>query len=64
MRCLGKAAEYKDNETGAHVVRMNHYSRIVALALGLTEQEWEIVRQHTVIGAQILGDHPSGLLRA
>lgn len=29
----------------------------------LTEQEWEIMRQHTVIGAQILGDHPSGLLR-
>src|SRR5690606_16102419 len=37
VRCLGKAAEYKDNETGAHVLRMSHYSRIVALALGLSD---------------------------
>ncbi|MFG1345528.1 HD domain-containing phosphohydrolase [Xanthobacter autotrophicus DSM 431] len=29
----------------------------------LTEEEWAIMRQHTVIGARILGDHPSGLLR-
>lgn len=26
---LGKAAEYKDNETGMHVVRMAHYSRTI-----------------------------------
>ena len=34
---LGRAAEYKDNETGLHVVRMSHYSRILALAAGLGE---------------------------
>lgn len=31
---LGRAAEYKDNETGLHVMRMSHYSRILALAAG------------------------------
>jgi putative two-component system response regulator len=30
IRCLGRAAEYKDNETGMHVLRMSEYSRIVA----------------------------------
>ncbi len=34
IRRLGRAAEYKDNETGMHVVRMSHYSRLVALASG------------------------------
>ncbi|SDJ98116.1 response regulator [Billgrantia gudaonensis] len=29
---LGRAAEYKDNETGLHVIRMSHYSRLIALA--------------------------------
>src|SRR5690606_23753871 len=88
--------EYKDNETGTHVIRMSHYARLLALAMGygehaadellhaapmhdigkigipdailskpgkLTADEWLIMRQHTVIGAKILGDHPSGLLR-
>jgi putative two-component system response regulator len=36
---LGLAAEYKDNETGLHVIRMSHYSRILGLALGMTETE-------------------------
>ena len=31
---LGRAAEYKDNETGLHVIRMSHYSRLIAEALG------------------------------
>lgn len=35
---LGRAAEYKDNETGLHVVRMSHYSRVLALAYGFPEQ--------------------------
>jgi putative two-component system response regulator len=93
---LGTAAEYKDNETGLHVVRMSHYAKTLALAVGysqaaaedllhaapmhdvgkigipdailqkpgkLTEDEWKIMRQHTEIGARIIGDHPSGLLR-
>jgi len=34
---LGRAAEYKDNETGMHVMRMSHISKILALALGFNE---------------------------
>ncbi|MGA8138002.1 MULTISPECIES: HD domain-containing phosphohydrolase [Pseudomonas] len=92
---LGTAAEFKDNETGLHVIRMSHFAQTLALAAGysryaaddllhaapmhdvgkigipdailqkpgkLTEDEWQIMRQHTVIGAKIIGDHPSGLL--
>ena len=31
---LGRAAEYKDNETGMHVIRMSHFSQLLALAAG------------------------------
>lgn len=36
---LGRAVEYKDNETGMHVIRMSHYSRILGLAAGMSETE-------------------------
>ncbi|MET0322089.1 MAG: two-component system response regulator [Duganella sp.] len=36
---LGLAAEYKDNETGLHVIRMSHYARVLGVALGMSEQE-------------------------
>lgn len=38
---LGRAAEYKDNETGMHVLRMSHYSRLLARAYGFTEDAAE-----------------------
>lgn len=92
---LGRAAEYKDNETGLHVLRMSHYSQILARAAGcgeqqaeellhaapmhdvgklgipdailrkqgpLTEDEWTLMRRHPQMGAEILGEHESGLL--
>ncbi|WP_313070332.1 HD domain-containing phosphohydrolase [Melaminivora sp.] len=31
---LGRAAEYKDNETGMHVIRMSHFAHRLALVLG------------------------------
>ncbi len=34
IRRLGRAAEFKDNETGLHVIRMSHYSRLIAEAMG------------------------------
>jgi len=34
---LGRAAEYKDNETGLHVIRMSHYSQLIALEAGMGE---------------------------
>jgi len=38
---LGRAAEYKDNETGRHVLRMSHYAQILARATGWGEQQAE-----------------------
>lgn len=35
--CLSRAAEYKDEDTAQHIERMSHYSRIVALKMGLEE---------------------------
>lgn len=32
---LGLAAEYKDNETGMHVIRMSQFSRMLGLAAGM-----------------------------
>ncbi|ASI93194.1 response regulator [Vibrio mediterranei] len=42
---LGRAAEYKDNETGMHVVRMSHYSRILASQLNVSNRWVELVFQ-------------------
>src|SRR5690606_34718221 len=38
IQCLGQASEYKDHETGSHVMRMSHYSRILAEAAGYDQQ--------------------------
>jgi putative two-component system response regulator len=40
---LGRAAEYKDNETGMHVLRMSHYSKELALAYGFSDEQAEIL---------------------
>jgi putative two-component system response regulator len=40
---LGRAAEYKDNETGLHVIRMSHYSMLLAKAFGMTENEQSLI---------------------
>ena len=93
---LGRAAEYKDNETGLHVIRMSHFSQLLALAAGcspawaedllnaapmhdvgkigipdavlrkpgpLDADEWATMRRHPEIGAEIIGEHPSGVLQ-
>jgi putative two-component system response regulator len=40
---LAKAAEFRDPETGAHILRMAHYSRLIAEELGLPEQEQDLI---------------------
>jgi len=40
---LGKAAEYKDNETGLHVIRMSRYAHILAKAAGMNEEDAELL---------------------
>lgn len=96
IRNLGRAAEFKDNETGMHVIRMSHFSRLLARAAGanpdwveliyaaapmhdvgkigipdhillktgkLSDDEWNIMKKHPVIGAEIIGEHDSPLLK-
>lgn len=93
---LGRAAEYKDNETGLHVIRMSLYTQLLALRLGFSEadaeellnaapmhdvgkigipdailrkpgkldaQEWRVMQSHTTIGAEILGEDDSTLMK-
>ncbi|MFD2110515.1 HD-GYP domain-containing protein [Thiorhodococcus fuscus] len=43
IRQLGRAAEYKDNETGLHVVRMSHYSHILGAAIGMSERQSDLL---------------------
>ena len=40
---LAKAGEYRDEETGNHVVRMAKYSRLIAEELGLDQSECETI---------------------
>lgn len=44
IRSLGRAAEFKDNETGMHVFRMSQYCHVLALADGMTEEDAELLR--------------------
>jgi len=43
VNCLGRAAEYRDNETGLHVIRMSHYARILALQTGMSELDADLL---------------------
>ena len=93
---LAVAAEYKDEDTAAHIRRMRRFAGLLAHGLRrsrhevesirqssvmhdvgkigipdailmkpakLTEQEWETMKDHTTIGARILADSSSDLLR-
>ncbi|MHB1245915.1 MAG: HD domain-containing phosphohydrolase [Sulfuriferula sp.] len=93
---LARAGEYRDTDTARHLLRMSRYSRILAEAFGLSEEEAELIelaaplhdigkigipdsilrkngplseeecaimRQHPVIGHDILENSPSKYLR-
>lgn len=40
---LGRAAEYRDGETGAHIARMSRYCAAIGRQLGLPEEECELL---------------------
>ncbi|MEO5356142.1 MAG: two-component system response regulator [Nitrospirae bacterium YQR-1] len=45
IRRLGRAAEFKDNETGLHVIRMSFYSKLIAMSHGLSNMAAEMIYQ-------------------
>lgn len=47
VRRLAKAAEFRDNETGRHVIRVSMYAAEIARGLGLSDDDVELVYQTT-----------------
>jgi putative two-component system response regulator len=95
VRRLGRAAEFRDNETGLHILRMSKISALLGEEAGMSEgerelllnaspmhdigkigipdhillkpgrfepHEWEVMKTHTTIGAEILSGDDSDLL--
>jgi len=44
INMLGRAAEFKDNETGNHVKRVGAYAYLLAIAYGVDEREADLLR--------------------
>ena len=96
VRKLGRAAEFRDNETGNHIIRMSKIASLLARASGMSEyecdlllnaapmhdigkigipdkillkkgkfeaEEWEIMKTHTLIGAEILAGDDSEVMK-
>ncbi|MFC1650182.1 response regulator [Candidatus Latescibacterota bacterium] len=93
---LTHASEYKDVDTGAHIMRMSHYTAAITRKMGYSEKvvesvlysapmhdvgkigipdkvllkpgkldpaEWNVMMQHTTIGAKILEDSITGFAK-
>jgi len=43
IRRLGRAAEYRDNETGLHIIRMSKFSQLIGEKAGMSEQDTEML---------------------
>lgn len=43
IRSLGLASEYRDNETGLHIMRMTNFAQVIAKALHLPEAQRELL---------------------
>lgn len=93
---LGRASEYRDNESGRHVIRLSHLCVRLAREVGMSEEEcdlllqasplhdvgkigipdsillkqgeltpeeWEVLKMHPVIGAEILSGSNSKMMK-
>ena len=49
IRCLAKAAEYRDNETGRHVIRVASYATSIAQELELPEETIQLLGQAAML---------------
>jgi putative two-component system response regulator len=45
IHCLARAAEFRDNETGRHVLRVGRYARLIAFELGWQGEALETLEQ-------------------
>lgn len=45
IHCLGRASEFKDNETGHHVIRVGEICWVMARELGFDEEFCQLIRQ-------------------
>lgn len=45
IHCLARAAEYRDDDTGQHVVRVGRYARIIGAEFGLDERAADVLEQ-------------------
>ncbi len=57
---LTKAAEFRDPETGAHIVRMSLYSRLIAERIGLPREECDLIYEASPmhdVGKVAIPDH-------
>ena len=43
VRCLGRAAEYRDNETGLHIVRMSKMAVVIGRAAGMDDKQCDLL---------------------
>lgn len=43
IRRLGRAAEFRDNETGFHIIRMSKYSAVIARSLGWSAADCDLM---------------------
>ncbi|HEX7386349.1 MAG TPA: two-component system response regulator [Castellaniella sp.] len=44
IQCLGAAAEYRDNETGMHTVRISHFARRLAKEIGYGDEAADMLQ--------------------
>ena len=49
VHCLARAAEYRDNETGRHVIRVSRYVEIIARELGLPTSRVALIKQASTL---------------
>jgi putative two-component system response regulator len=45
IHCLARAAEYRDDDTGHHVLRVGKYARLIGEAMGLSEITVDVLEQ-------------------
>ncbi|MEE8045203.1 MAG: HD domain-containing phosphohydrolase, partial [Dehalococcoidia bacterium] len=45
IECLARAAEYRDDSTGKHILRVGRYAGLIAQQLGFSDEQVELIEQ-------------------